>query len=77
MLYVKNYVPVSKQLFQTVLLFTISVFNFKCKDKQVSAKLQTTNKIMSKNIKFLIYRLTIYQSQLYISLKKNYKRQVI
>lgn len=32
---------------------------------------------MSKNIKFLIYRLTIYQSQLYISLKKNYKRQVI
>lgn len=32
---------------------------------------------MSKNIKFLIYRLIIYQSQLYISLKKNYKRQVI
>lgn len=31
---------------------------------------------MSKNIKFLIYRL-IYQPQLYISLKKNYKRQVI
>lgn len=32
---------------------------------------------MSKNIKFLIYRLTIYQPQLNISLKKNYKRQVI
>lgn len=35
------------------------------------------NEIMSKNIKFLIYRLTIYHPQLNISLKKNYKRQVI